>query len=166
MTARRSRRVTLHVVETSDHDPTGEDRPVVRIVAGKRSEAIDQAEEHLVGRDLDLFQRGESVVRVAPEDVAVGGGEKASALRIVRVGNEHMRERLTRVVDFRMFDKRADDWISRDTPKDLAAAYLERIGMWKLPSLHAVATAPTLRPDGSIIDRPGYDRATGVYYDP
>jgi hypothetical protein len=77
-----------------------------------------------------------------------------------------MRERFTRVVSFQMFDKRADDWISRDTPKDLAAAYLERVGMWKLPSLHAVATAPTLRPDGSIIDRPGYDRATGVYYDP
>jgi hypothetical protein len=27
-------------------------------------------------------------------------------------------------------------------------------------------TAPTLRPDGSILKEPGYDSRTGIYYDP
>jgi hypothetical protein len=31
--------------------------------------------------------------------------------------------------------------------------------------LAGVVTAPTLRPDGSLIDRPGYDAVTGLYYD-
>lgn len=161
----RRKKPGLHVVTPGDGDPSGA-RPVVQIIAGKRSEAIDEAETYLVDRDPDLFQRGAFVVRVAPEEVEVGAGQKASALRIVKVGNEHMRERLSQAVDFRSFDKRAEAFLPRDTPKDLAAAYLEREGLWKLPVLTAVATAPTLRPDGSIIDEPGFDPATGVYYDP
>jgi hypothetical protein len=141
------------------------EKPIVIIRAGCRSEAIDEAEKHLVEHDPDLFERN-GVVRVAPEDVDVGGGEKASALRIVRVGVEHMRERFTRAVCFQVADKRSRELVAKDTPRDLAAAYLERDGERKLPLLHAVATAPTMRPDGSIIDKPGFDRASGVYYDP
>jgi len=164
--AARRKPPRLHVVETSDANPTGEARPVVRITAGKRSEAIDEAEAHLVERDLDLFQRGDFVVRVAPQEVDVANGERVSALRIVTVGTQHMRERFTRVVDLQKFDKRSEGWASIDCPNDFAQAYLERPGAWKLPPLRGVATAPTLRPDGSISDAPGYDRATSVYYDP
>jgi len=149
------------------HEGGGENdaRPIVMIRAGRRSEAIDEAEKHLVEHDIDLFERN-GVVRVAAEDVDVGGGEKASALRIVRVGVEHMRERFTRAVCFQVADKRSRELVVKDTPRDLAAAYLERDGLRQLPLLHAVATAPTMRPDGSIIDKPGFDRASGVYYDP
>ena len=165
MAARRKPR-RLHVVDTSDANPTGEARPVVRIIAGKRSEAIDDAEAHLTERDLDLFQRGDFVVRLAPQDVDFGDGERVSAMRIVTVGSQHMRERFTRAVDLQKFDKRSENWVSIDCPNDFAEAYLERIGAWKLPPLRGVATAPSLRPDGSINDSPGYDRATSVYYDP
>jgi hypothetical protein len=156
----------LLVVKTSEADPTGDARPEVRILAGQRSAAIDQAEEHLVERDLDLFQRGDFIVRVAPQDVDVGDGRQTSALRIVPVAAQHMRERFTRVVDLKKFDKRSETWISIDCPHDFAEAYRERVGSWRLPSLRGVATAPGLRPDGSILDRPGYDRATAIYYDP
>ena len=37
---------------------------------------------------------------------------------------------------------------------------------WKFPPLEALAEAPFLRPDGSICDRPGYDRQTCLYYAP
>jgi putative DNA primase/helicase len=161
-----SRRAKLRVVDTSDDNPTGDARPVVQIHQGRRSEAIDAAEEHLIERDPGLFQRGDFVVRVAPQEIDIGGGEKALALRIVTVGPQHLRNRFNLSVDLRKFDKRAESWVSVDCPTDFAEAYLERVGLWKLPMLSAVATAPTLRPDGSLIDRPGWDPPTGVYYDP
>lgn len=156
----------LTVVGVDDGDPTGEARPVVQITAGQRSEAIDAAEAHLVERDVGIFQRGEFVVRVAPQEVDVGGGERVSALRIVRIGKEHMRDRFNQAVDLRRWDQKAKEWRSIDCPAGFAESYLERVGLWRLPVLHSVSTVPVLRPDGTIAERPGFDRASGVFYDP
>jgi len=68
----------------------------------------------------DLFQRGDFVVQVAPQDVDVGDGERVSAMRIVTVGSQHMRERFTRAVDLQKFDKRSESWVSIDCPNDFA----------------------------------------------
>jgi hypothetical protein len=141
-------------------------RPVVQIVPGNRSAAIDEAEQYLIDRDDGLFQRNDTVVRVGAVEIDIGGGEKASGLRVIAVGREHMRERFTRAVDLHRFDKRSDSWVSIDCPKDFAEAYLERAASWRLPILRAVTTIPTLRRDGTIIERPGYDAGSGVFFDP
>ena len=142
------------------------DRPVVQISNGNRHKAIDEAQVHLVKRDLELFQRGGLIVRVEKEKIDIGEGRSALALRIKAVDTQHLRERFTRAIDLRRFDKRADKWLECDCPKDLAEAYLERSGYWLLPELRAVVTAPTLRANGTLIERPGYDRATEIFYDP
>ena len=41
---------------------------------------------------------------------------------------------------------------------------LARRGHWKAKPLVAVINSPTLRPDGSILDQPGYDEATGLLF--
>ena len=50
-------------------------------------------------------------------------------------------------------------------PMSVAKNILAQEG-WQLPPLSCVVEIPVLRPDGSIIDKPGYDRSTGVYYWP
>jgi hypothetical protein len=40
------------------------------------------------------------------------------------------------------------------------------VGNFKFPVLHGVIHCPTLRADGSLLTQPGYDRATGLIYDP
>jgi hypothetical protein len=37
---------------------------------------------------------------------------------------------------------------------------------WPLPVLRGVVTSPVIRPDGSLLDSLGYDRATGLYLEP
>jgi hypothetical protein len=37
---------------------------------------------------------------------------------------------------------------------------------WPLPPLRGVVTSPVVRPDGSLIQTPGYDQATGLYLHP
>ena len=48
-----------------------------------------------------------------------------------------------------------------DVVKDLLA-----LGAWPFPPLEALTETPALRPVGTILDRPGYDPATGLYYLP
>jgi len=43
---------------------------------------------------------------------------------------------------------------------------LSRPGKWNFPVLISIIEAPTLRRDGSILESPGYDAATGLYFDP
>src|SRR5579863_8472489 len=163
----RTRRPTLRLVEGGeayDGTPGGSPRPEVHIVQGRRFEAIEEAEEHLIARDPGLFQRPDFVVCLAQRMLDLGAAGKVEGLRIVELKNEEMRLRFNRACDLLKFDKPTESWISVDCPKDFATAYLERIGRWRLPLLHAVVTAPTLRPDGSIIEQPGYDAASGIYY--
>ena len=50
-------------------------------------------------------------------------------------------------------------------PADLARALVNR-GRWPFTPLHGVVEIPVLREDGTILDKPGYDRASGLYYIP
>lgn len=68
---------------------------------------------------------------------------------------------------------RAADWLKigehgeRHTqPPDFVVKVLLALGSWPFPPLEAVVEVPTLRPDGSILARPGYDPQTGLYYAP
>jgi hypothetical protein len=68
---------------------------------------------------------------------------------------------------------RAVDFIRTDSsgatgafpPETLAKAILYR-GYWPFPVLRGVVEIPVLRKDGSILDRPGYDPASELYYHP
>jgi putative DNA primase/helicase len=87
-------------------------------------------------------------------------------LRLVPIKTQHLIDRLTRIVDFQKYDARSKSWKSINCPPDLAAAYLQRIGEWRLRPLAGISNAPTLRPDGSILEQPGYDKETGILYHP
>ena len=56
--------------------------------------------------------------------------------------------------------------MATDCTLRIAETYVAREGMWKLPVLTGLINSPTLRPDGSILDRPGYDVSTGMLFDP
>jgi hypothetical protein len=45
----------------------------------------------------------------------------------------------------------------------LAETYLARTGQWRLPELLGIIETPIMRPDGTILNSPGYDETTGLY---
>lgn len=145
---------------------SGRGLPIVRVGGGALSFAIDGAETILIADDKGIFQRGDFVVRPAPVMVTIADNRKTSAIRLLPVRTQHMIERFTRWVDFQKYNVKAKKWVSIDCPANVAAAYLERVGEWNLPVLTGLASAPMLRPDGSILDQPGYDPVTGILYDP
>ena len=56
--------------------------------------------------------------------------------------------------------------MSIDCPRVIATTYLARVGLWHLPQLTALATCPLLLDDGRIIDKPGFDAASGILFAP
>jgi hypothetical protein len=73
---------------------------------------------------------------------------------------------------------RAAEWIKWDSrrrggggyvparPPEWVASVIGADGEWALPRLNGIVSAPTLRPDGSILCQPGYDPDTGLIYRP
>ncbi len=139
-------------------------RPVIRYVAGQLHEMVDQAEAALLGA-AGIYQRGPFLVRPAVVKVEVDLRQTA-AMRVVEAKEMTVVERLTQHADWEKYDARSETWVAIDAPTKVAQTYLQRVGHWRLPVLAGIIDAPTLRPDGSVLDQPGYDAATGLLYDP
>jgi putative DNA primase/helicase len=152
--------------EAGTHTDNEDARPEIRITGGSLAESVDQAEQVLINAKCGLYQRGSDIVRPALVKIAASDDRETMAQRLVPVTIPHLVDVLTREASFRKYSYREKIWLPINCPKDVAASYLAREGHWNLPFLTAVTNCPTLRPDGSILDQPGYDPATGLLFDP
>jgi hypothetical protein len=142
-------------------EPVAEDgRPAIKIEAGKLSVTADKAEEVLIAAGVQFYERSNGLVRPIIREVDAFRGRKTKAAQFARIDITYMRDALSRNASWHRRDKRANRWDPVDVPFDVAATVLARAGEWKFPTVAGIATAPTLRPDGSILNRPGYDPAT------
>ena len=145
---------------TPNAPPAGQ--MVIRYRPGQIAKVVDQAEQALIVSDAGIYQRGTLLVRVGKVGVTVRDGHDVMALRIMEVGEHALVEALTRTAEWQKFDGRSQKWIPADAPLKVATTYLQRVGLWQQPVLAGIIDAPTLRPDGSVLDTPGYDRSTGL----
>ncbi len=128
----------------------------------------DEVIEAIEGRpDLNVYVRGRALVTIARD----GAGRDTWIARppgapvIVRLDPP----RMLAVID------NATRWtkLSARTKKQQPAFPLSNVVMqvlgrleWPLAYLEGVIETPTIRPDGSILSNVGYDRATGLLYEP
>lgn len=135
---------------------------------GRLSEIVDQAEAALIRSDEKIFARGPMLVRVVRRKALSARNFKrdAGALGLVVVDVPYMVEALCRASNWTKFDRRTESLRYINAPDRVAITLLARVGKWKFPQLRAVTSTPTLRGDGSILQQPGYDAETGIYYEP
>lgn len=137
------------------------------LVAGEIESTVSQAEAALARSGRGVYQRGGAVVQLGTQPMKTFAGDEISAQRVFEVGNFALREHLSAAAEWVRTDPKDKDREIRCSPPMWVAATLqERRGRLRLPVLAAVVNAPTLRPDGTILDKPGYDAATGIIYDP
>jgi putative DNA primase/helicase len=148
-------------------------RPTVRLVAGELHKTVEEVEQNLLLMDSGLYKHGPRVMRAVLDEIRTFDGKTGRTLRLSRVTAPHLTERIAAAVYFEKWDKREkgpDDkrgkWVKCNCPPNIADVYLARDGDWKLRAIQAVVAIPTFRPDGSLIDKPGYDVGTGLLYDP
>ena len=139
--------------------------PLIQIIGGKLPEIIQRAEDALLAQPYRLYQRGSLLVR--PGRLRLGPEEDPShsALCIIPIESYGLAELLSQVARWERFDARSEDWVRIDAPLKVATTLMQRSGLWRLPILAGIISAPTLRPDGSLLQTPGYDKATGLILD-
>jgi putative DNA primase/helicase len=145
--------------------PEPRHRPLIELADGTLDKTVD-ASQRVLAVAGNIFQRGGRLVRTirTAEPTATRGLRRsAGALVIAPVTADWLRLELARHAGFTKFDGRTDSWRPKDCPIEVAAAIIANAGAWPFPVLAGVVTAPTLRPDGSTVETPGYDAASGLY---
>lgn len=136
----------------------------LNVIAGELPELCDAAEIALIEHDPDLYQRNGSLVRTVISRVETVHGLRrpGGKVLIAPLDTDALLDRLNKHIRWQRWSERRTDWVACNAPRSVAAMLLSRYGAWRFHPLVGVITAPTLRPDGSVIDRPGYDAATGL----
>ena len=143
------------------------DRLEHEVRRGEGHESVAVAVRALV-QDPFTFQRDGRLVTVAAwQQVKDETVRRESGAPIVReVPAPLLWERLSAAVRWMRYDARKDELVPCDPPQTIVAAVHCR-GEWPgMRELRGVITAPALRPDGSILDQPGYDAATELLLAP
>jgi hypothetical protein len=151
-------------------DQAADALPVIEITT-KEFEVNDQAIAAL-SRDPGVYQRNLKLVTVAIDEKQPQAGaiKRAAGTPLIRpIQAAWLREDLTRVARW-MKEKTTRDgggvWIPAHPPDWSVAAIMVREHWPKIRRLVGIIEAPTLRPDGSVIEKPGFDPATGLLYIP
>jgi len=100
----------------------------------------------------EVFDRGGEMVRIA-------GG------RIYPVSPEWLALHITGLSRLEKLDRRSGEWHAIDCPPALAKTICSMTGIWNLPRLTGIISAPSITPEGRVIDADGFDTETKLYLD-
>jgi putative DNA primase/helicase len=137
------------------------DLPAIQIKGGHLSSLATEAEQILIDAGVPIYQRGDTLVRpiIQAVDASRGRKTKVAQLRVLDV--VYLRDLLGQHAIWGKYNERVKDVVRVDPPAQIAATLLARVGDWKVSTITGVISAPTMRPDGSLLTEQGYDEATG-----
>lgn len=140
------------------------ERPLIRVKKGYISQAADEAESALANSTTPIFSRAGALVRPVVEAVPATQGRTTTVAKFRPLSTDETIDLLDQAAAFEGFDGRAKKWVRIDPPRPVAQILLAREGMWThFPRVAGVITAPTLRPDGSLLIEAGYDPTTRLF---
>lgn len=140
--------------------------PIGTDIERMTNQAIDA-----IAADSRTYQRGgflAGVIRVPEGPAKIERGVKRSpgSYVIVTLDKATVKERLSTVACWLKHDGRSDKHKEALPCDDAVSALIARKQWDKIRNLVGVVTAPQLRPDGTVLQEPGYDEATGLLYEP
>lgn len=136
-----------------------------QIVCGPDEERVNNEGVAALARHPGVYQRGGALVHVVADQSPLRGVIRPrSAPRIIPMAPPTLRECLAACA---VWAQQSEKGLRRvAVPKNSVAAIHAR-GQWQgVRTLEAVTDCPVLRPDGSVIEEPGYDPATGILFVP
>jgi hypothetical protein len=123
-------------------------KPEVQLVNGERPRVTDDAFD-VIMKCKDLYNYGSKLSYVDGDKVVETCPEFISDYLGRRINFYTMRP--AKGGDFERLNTDAPEWLSKRIIK---------LSGQKIPELISIITAPTLRPDGSVLSKPGYDPET------
>lgn len=143
------------------------DRPTITLSTEEHE--INDAAIDALGSDKSIYQRGGLLVRVTYDDSpAASGIRRPLAPRIEAIPREILRERLAAAATWISLRETQNSVIETPAhPPGWSVSAVHSRGRWRgIRYLEAVVEYPVLRPDGTILQDPGYDASTGLLLEP
>lgn len=117
--------------------------------------------------ELDVYCRAGQLVRVLPSESPAA---PVGSVAISPIPKPVIRELIAQAVDLQkvVVNRKGKESLKPASPPEWLVRSVAERGYWagQVRPLEQVCTAPTLRPDGSILQTQGYDRPTGLIYRP
>jgi hypothetical protein len=142
--------------------PTGTPRPEIEITP-EIADVADQTEAALLQSDCPLYQHSRRLVTIARGVRAPQGLTRPDGLPLISpMTVPRLAEEAARAARFFTYQEgeraycRPHGWIMQTLLARTERAF---------PQLEAIVHAPTIRPDGTLLDAEGYDASTGLYGD-
>ena len=144
-------------------EPQTASPPIIDVRGGELSNLVSRGENILRAAGVQIFQRSRQLVRPVIEEVDARRGKRTKICQLIPIVPDYLRDLLCRHGQWRRYDARSKEYVPIDPPRDIATTMLARTGEWHLfPTVYGVTSAPTMRPDGSLLTKPGFDEKTGL----
>jgi hypothetical protein len=165
----RKARVILDVAPVSMPAVNADDAaksplPVIQVTAGQLHTMATQGERALCDPRMQVFQRGKLLVQPVTIAVPASDDRTTTSAGLSELTLPATIDRLSQAAEWVKWNARAKELRPTDPPPMVASIILARAGKWTVPSIAGVVTTPTLRADGSVLCKPGYDAATRLFY--
>ncbi len=140
---------------------------VPTILIGPDEHRVNDAAIEALTRDDAVFQRAGSLVTIRRVEAMVSRGLKRQpgTPTITAIPPATLRELMTRNARWAKVNAKGET--VRAHPPDWSVNAVAARGEWPgIRTLGAVVEAPTLRDDGTVLETPGYDPLSGLFYAP
>ena len=139
--------------------PVAQTLPVIK-VHPRISLLTTEAQQMLIGAKVPFYQRGGELVRPIIRTVKAAHGHLTRTAQLKPINPVYMRDTMCRHAHWVRFDGRRKEWVQTMAPMNVAETLLARDGVWRFAEIVGVIACPTMRPDGSLLVKQGYDPAT------
>jgi len=155
--------------EDPGDDRPADKRPLIVVAPGERLRVLRETEDALIATGTLYHNKAGVLVRVTRTGPREDHGVKYAdnALTIIPASSGWITTEMDRAAHWkkqRMVDGAMIE-CRTDAPASIARFLVEQVGAWRLPYLAGIVECPTLRADGSIVEREGYDKETGLFFD-
>jgi len=151
-------------LQAAQEDAEAQELPIIQVEGGKRHTMAEEALRAMHAHGVAFYQRDRSLVRVACAKAKTSDGEVIEVPGVVPVTIPIMGRAMGQAAIWQretLVGKRVVIH-PMDPPKDVVEQVAAMVGEWPFPPISGVTSAPTMRPDGTILDQVGYDAATGL----
>jgi hypothetical protein len=148
---------------TRPQPPPQSVRPTIKIMDGQLLRVLGETEDALLASGLPIFSRAGMLVEPVAENMSAADGRKTVVARLRELSPESFLGPAAESATFQKYDRRRNQWADTDPPLRHVRVILASERRWPFPHVSGVITAPTLRPDGSLLADPGYDPETELY---
>jgi putative DNA primase/helicase len=140
----------------------GTPKPIILVKAGERHEAADDGIAALEAAGVPFYQRDRMLVRVCAIKAKASDGSAVMVPAIVPVSTAMLGRELGKSARWEKF-KSKNEIVRVDPPREVVEQIAGMVGEWPFLPLVGVIGTPTLRPNGSVLTREGYDPMTGLF---